>query len=163
EDVDFAYDGGEPTLRHVSVEIPAQRHTAIVGPSGCGKSTMLGLLMRLYDPTGGSVTMDGHDLRTVTQATLRAQFGAVLQETFLSNTTIRETIRLGQPAASDAEVEAAARAAEIHGFVVALPRGYDTPVGERGNQLSGGERQRVALARALLRHPAVLVLDEPTS
>jgi ATP-binding cassette, subfamily B, bacterial len=162
-DVDFTYDGPEPILRRVTVEIPVRRHVAVVGPSGCGKSTMLGLLMRLYDPTAGTVTMDGHDLRTVTQATLRAQFGAVLQETFLFNTTIRENIRLGRPDASDAEVEVAAQAAEIHGFVMTLSRGYDTPVGERGGQLSGGERQRVALARALLRRPEILVLDEPTS
>jgi ATP-binding cassette, subfamily B, bacterial len=163
QDVDFTYGGLEPILRRVSVEILARQHVALVGPSGCGKSTMLLLLMRLYDPTGGSVTIDGHDLRSVTQSTLRAQFGAVLQETFLFNATIGENIRLGRPDASDEEVEAAARAAEIHDFVMTLPRGYDTPVGERGSQLSGGERQRVALARAVLRRPAILILDEPTS
>jgi ATP-binding cassette subfamily B protein len=163
QDVDFTYGGPEPTLRRVTVEFPARRQIAIVGPSGCGKSTMLALLMRLYDPTGGAVSIDGRDLRTVTQASLRAQFGAVLQETFLFNTTIRDNIRLGRPDASDDEVEAAARTAEIHSFVMTLPQGYDTPVGERGGQLSGGERQRVALARAVLRRPEVLVLDEPTS
>ena len=161
--VSFAYRASAPTLSHVSVTIRAGESIAIVGPSGSGKSTMLGLLLRLHDPSGGAITIDGHDLRTVTQTSLRTQIGVVFQESYLFDMTLRENIRLGNPEASDGEIEAAARDAGIHEFIASLPRGYDTRVGERGGGLSGGERQRVALARALVRRPAILILDEATS
>src|SRR5207248_281377 len=136
---------------------------ALVGPSGSGKTTALGLMLRFQDPTCGSVRFDGHDLRDVNVASLRGQIGAVLQDAFLFNTTIRENIRMGRPDATDSQIEDAARAAEVHDAIRALPAGYATQVGERGALLSGGERQRVALARALVRNPSVLLLDEATS
>ena len=162
-DVSFGYGASAPALSHVSVTIRAGESIAIVGPSGSGKSTMLGLLLRLHDPSGGVIAIDGHDLRSVTQTSLRTQIGVVFQESYLFDMTLRENIRLGNPEASDAEIEAAARDAGIHEFIESLPRGYDTRIGERGGGLSGGERQRVALARALVRRPAILILDEPTS
>ena len=162
-DVSFGYGASAPALSHVSVTIRAGESIAIVGPSGSGKSTMLGLLLRLHDPLSGVITIDGHDLRSVTQTSLRTQIGVVFQESYLFDMTLRENIRLGNPEASDAEIEAAARDAGIHEFIASLPRGYDTRIGERGGGLSGGERQRVALARALVRRPAILILDEPTS
>ena len=163
EDVSFSYTGERPHLDHVSFTIPAGETAAFVGPSGAGKSTILGLLARFYDVTGGAVTIDGHDVRRVTQASLRAQIGVVFQDTFLFNATIRDNIRMGKLDATDAEVEAAARAAEIHRLITSLPRGYDTPTGELGGLLSGGQRQRIAIARALLHDPAILILDEATS
>jgi len=162
-DVSFAYGASAPALSHVSVTIRAGESIAIVGPSGSGKSTILSLLLRLHDPSGGAIAIDGHDLRTVTQTSLRTQIGVVFQESYLFDMTLRENIRLGYPEASDADIEAAARDAGIHEFIASLPRGYDTRIGERGGGLSGGERQRVALARALVRRPAILILDEPTS
>ncbi|HET6260785.1 MAG TPA: ABC transporter transmembrane domain-containing protein [Chloroflexia bacterium] len=163
EDVAFSYTGEQMNLHDVNLAIPAGRSVAFVGPSGSGKSTILNLIMRFYDPDTGAVTMDGQDLRQVTQESLRGQIGTVFQDTFLYNATVRENITLGNTDATAGDIEAAAKAAEIHDFILTLPQGYDTPVGERGGQLSGGQRQRIALARAILHDPAILVLDEPTS
>lgn len=163
EDVNFSYTGEQVNLRDLNLTIPAGQNVAFVGPSGSGKSTVLNLILRFYDPTTGAVTIDGQDLRQVTQSSLRGQIGAVFQETFLYNATVRENIRLGKTDATDYEVEKAAKAAEIHDFIMTLPQGYDTPVGEGGGRLSGGQKQRIALARAILYDPAILVLDEPTS
>jgi ATP-binding cassette, subfamily B, bacterial len=161
--VDFSHTREQPTLRGVDFALPAGGWYALVGPSGCGKSTTLSLLMRLHDPALGRVLIDGADVRDFTQASVRAQMGVVLQDSFLFNLSIRENIRHGRLDATDAEIEAAARAAEIHDGILALPEGYDTLVGERGGRLSGGQRQRVGVARALVRNPRLLLLDEATS
>ncbi|MDE2578262.1 MAG: ABC transporter ATP-binding protein [Hyphomicrobiales bacterium] len=161
--VHFSYDGRSKQLDGVSFSIPHGRSVAIVGPSGAGKSTILNLLMRFYDPDSGSVSVDGHDIADVTRDSLRGQMAIVFQDNVLFNTTYRENIRLGKPDATDAEVEAAAKAAEIYKFINQLPQGFDTMVGERGETLSGGQRQRIAIARALLRDPPILLLDEATS
>ena len=163
DDVRFSYGAGRPNIAGVTLSIPAGRSVALVGPSGCGKSTVLALMLRFRDPDTGRVMLDGADVRTVTQTSLRAQMAPVFQDSLLFDTTIRENIRLGRPAASDGEVESAARAAEIHDFIAGLPEGYDTRVGERGARLSGGQRQRIALARAIVRNPRILLLDEATS
>jgi ATP-binding cassette subfamily B protein len=162
-DVSFSYTGEHKNLDHVSFTIRRGANVAVVGGSGSGKSTALGLIARFYDPDSGAVTLDGRDLRSASLNSLRGQLGVVFQESFLFNTTIRENIRFGRPDASDEDVEAAARAAEIHDLVVSLPDGYNTIVGERGGRLSGGQRQRVAIARAIVRDPAILLLDEATS
>ena len=161
--VSYRYGDASAVLAGVTATIRAGESVTVVGPSGSGKSTLLGLLLRLHDPVSGAIAIDGHDLRQVTQVSLRMQMGVVFQDSVLFNTTLRENIRLGKPEADDNAVEAAAREAGIHEFIVSLPEGYETRAGGGGAALSGGERQRVALARALIRRPAILVLDEPAS
>ncbi len=163
ENVSFAYDPSRPILHGVSFEIPAGKTVAVVGASGAGKSTLARLLYRFYDVTGGRITLDGQDLRQVTQASLRRAIGIVPQDTVLFNDTVGYNIGYGRTGASTAELEAAARAAHIHDFIVSTPQGYATMVGERGLKLSGGEKQRVAIARTLLKNPPVLIFDEATS
>ncbi len=163
EHVDFAYDPARPILHDVSFEIPPGKTVAVVGPSGAGKSTLARLLYRFYDVSGGRITIDGQDIRQVTQSSLRQAIGIVPQDTVLFNDTVAYNIAYGRPGADQAEVEAAARAAHIHDFISATPKGYETMVGERGLKLSGGEKQRVAIARTLLKNPPVLIFDEATS
>lgn len=163
DNVEFRYEPRRTILHGVSFEIPAGHTLAIVGPSGAGKSTISRILFRFYDISSGSVTVDGQDIRDVTQNSLRRAIGIVPQDTVLFNDTIRYNIAYGRPGASDAEVEDAARRAQIHDFILTLPDGYDTVVGERGLKLSGGEKQRVAIARTLLKNPPILILDEATS
>jgi ATP-binding cassette subfamily B protein len=163
EQVSFAYDPNRVILHDVSFTVPAGTTTAVVGASGAGKSTLARLLFRFYDVTGGSITLDGRDLRAVTQSSLRAAIGIVPQDTVLFNDSLRYNVAYGRPGAPDAEIEAAAGAAQLSAFIAALPAGWETPVGERGLKLSGGEKQRVAIARMLLKNPPVLVLDEATS
>ncbi len=162
--VSFGYEGSErPVLDDLNLRIEFGKSIAIVGPSGSGKSTLLNLILRLYVPTEGRVTIDGVDIGKVTRESLRANMAVVFQDNVLFNMSIRENIRLGKEDATDEDVEEAARKAEIHRFIKSLPQGYDTVVGERGDTLSGGQRQRMAIARAIVRDPSVLLLDEATS
>jgi len=162
--VTFQYEGSKaPVLDNLSLKLDVGKSIAVVGPSGSGKSTLLNLLLRLYEPNGGCIAIDGVDIRKVTKESLRRNMAVVFQENMLFNMSIRENIRLGKEDATDKEVENAARKAEIHRFIMSLPQKYDTPVGERGETLSGGQRQRLAIARAIIRDPSVLLLDEATS
>jgi ATP-binding cassette subfamily B protein len=163
ENVWFGYRPDHMILKGVDFVVPAGRKLAIVGPTGAGKSTVSRLLFRFYDVSGGRVLVDGQDVRDVTQGSLRAAIGVVPQDTVLFNDSIRYNIGYGRPGASQAEIEAAAKAAQVHDFVLRLPDGYDTRVGERGLKLSGGEKQRVAIARTILKDPRILILDEATS
>jgi ATP-binding cassette subfamily B protein len=163
EDVKFCYEPERLILDGLSLEVPAGKMVAIVGPSGAGKSTVSRILLRFYDVAGGRVTIDGQDIRHVTQLSLRAALGVVPQDTVLFNDTILYNIRYGRPDATDEEVHEAARLAQIDSFIRALPQGYSTMVGERGLKLSGGEKQRVAIARTILKGPPILLLDEATS
>ncbi len=164
ERVTFQYEGSEtPVLDNFSLKLDVGKTIAVVGPSGSGKSTLLNLILRLYVPDEGRITIDGVDIRKVTRDSLRRSMAVVFQENMLFNMSIRENIRLGKEGATDKEVEEAARKAEIHRYIMSLPRKYDTQVGERGDTLSGGQRQRIAIARAIVRDPSILLLDEATS
>ena len=163
DDVHFGYGPAREILKGLSFRIPPGGSLAIVGPTGAGKSTVSRLLFRFYDPTQGSIRIDGQDIRDITQDSLRAAIGVVPQDTVLFNDTIRYNIAYGRPNATQAEIEHAARLAQVHDFVLRLPEGYETKVGERGLKLSGGEKQRVAIARTILKNPRILILDEATS
>jgi ATP-binding cassette, subfamily B, bacterial MsbA len=163
ENVSFTYDGEDPVLQNISLDVHAGEILALVGPSGAGKSTIFNLIPRFYDPTEGLISLDGHDLRSVTQHSLREQIGIVPQETILFGGTIRENILYGRLNATEEELIEAAKAANAHEFIMDFPKQYETVVGERGMNLSGGQRQRVAIARAILKDPAILLLDEATS
>lgn len=162
-DVSFSYSAGEPVLEHISLDIPARSVVALVGPTGVGKTTLASLIPRFYDVCEGSITLDGHDLRTLKADNLRRQISIVLQDVFLFHGTARENILFGKPDATEEEVISAARIANAHDFIMRLPNGYDTMIGERGVKLSGGQKQRLAIARAVLKDAPILILDEATS
>ena len=163
EDVSFCYSDGEEVLSHVSFDIPAGRSVALVGPSGGGKTTICSLLPRFYDVTGGKVTIDGKDVSHVTLKSLRSVIGIVQQDVYLFCGTVKDNISYGKPGASMEEIIEAAKEANIHDFIMSLPEGYDTFVGERGTRLSGGQKQRISIARVFLKNPPILILDEATS
>ena len=150
-------------MRDLSLEAKPGQRIAIVGPTGCGKTTLINLIMRFYDVTGGHVSVDGEDIRTLTRASLRGSIGMVLQDTWVRHATVRENICLGREEATEEEMIAAAKAAHVHGFVSRLPEGYDTMLSEGGEELSQGQRQLISIARVMLTHPKILILDEATS
>ncbi|MBC7317279.1 MAG: ATP-binding cassette domain-containing protein, partial [Chloroflexi bacterium] len=161
-DVSFHYIEGEPVLEHIDLVIPAGSMTALVGPTGVGKTTMAALIPRFYDVCEGSITIDGYDIRGVTLKSLRQQIAMVLQDVFLFHGTVRENILFGNPNATEKEMIEAAKVANAHDFIMELPNGYDTLIGERGVKLSGGQKQRLSIARAVLKDAPILILDEAT-
>ncbi|HEY5158708.1 MAG TPA: ATP-binding cassette domain-containing protein, partial [Anaerolineales bacterium] len=163
KNVYFDYTPGVPVLEDISLEVPAKSVMALVGPTGVGKTTLVSLIPRFYDATAGSITLDGRELRDYKLDSLRGQISIVLQDVFLFYGTVRENLLFGRPNADDAEMIAAAKAANAHDFITELPEGYDTLIGERGVKLSGGQKQRLSIARAILKNAPILIMDEATS